>query len=69
MDNANKIPTSTTDNQLPIDTAQPPEALRRDFLKRFGGYAATTPLLAFTLFSSQSSKAAGSGVNNDGGGD
>jgi len=59
MDNANKTPT------LPIDTTQPPEALRRDFLKRFGGYAATAPLVTFTIFSSRTAKAVGS----DGGAD
>ena len=34
---------------------QSPELIRRDFLKKFGKYAATTPIVAFTLMSSQTS--------------
>lgn len=37
-----------------------PEQLRRDFLKKFGKYAATTPAVAFTLMSTYSSKAVAS---------
>ena len=53
---------------LPINTHQSPEAMRRDFLKRFGGYAATAPIVTFTVFSTLSSKAIASGGGDDEGG-
>ena len=53
---------------LPINTQQSPEAMRRDFLKRFGGYAATAPLVTFTIFSSRTAKAISSSGGEDGGG-
>jgi len=37
-----------------------PENIRRDFLKKFGKYAASVPAVAFTLMSPKSSKAASS---------
>lgn len=43
-----------------------PQDLRRDFLKRFGKYAASTPAVVFTLMSPSTSKAVGS-FNNEGG--
>lgn len=39
---------------------QSPEALRRDFLKRFGVYAATAPLVTYALMSPRTAKAVGS---------
>ena len=44
-----------------LSADQSPEALRRGFLKRFGRYAAVTPVVTFTLMSSMSSKAIASG--------
>lgn len=34
-----------------------PENIRRDFLKKFGKYAATVPVVTFTLMSPNSAKA------------
>lgn len=56
-----ELPTQPATVDSPINTAQSPEALRRDFLKRFGSYASTAPLVTFTVFSAFSSKAIASG--------
>ncbi|CAA6823720.1 MAG: Unknown protein [uncultured Thiotrichaceae bacterium] len=45
-----------------------PENIRRNFLKKFGKYAVSTPVVTFTLMSSFSSKAIASGGNDAGGG-
>lgn len=50
------------------ETQESPENIRRDFLKKFGKYAATTPVVTFTLMSSFSSKAIASGGDDGGGG-
>lgn len=55
------------DTGYTIDREQDPQQLRRDFLKRFGGYAVTVPLVTFTLMSSYSSKAVASGGSDEGG--
>lgn len=36
-----------------------PDELKRDFLRRFGKYAATTPAAVFVLMSTHSSRAVG----------
>lgn len=41
-----------------------PEKLRRDFIKKFGKYAISTPAITFTLMSSYSSKAIASGPDD-----
>lgn len=51
-----------------LDNSQSPERIRRDFLKRFGKYATTAPIVTFTLMSSSSSKAITSGGGDDSGG-
>ncbi len=38
-------------------SCESPEELRRGFLKKFGKYAVTTPLVTFTLMSAFTSKA------------
>lgn len=45
-----------------------PEEIRRHFLKRFGKYAVSAPVVTFTLMSAMSSKAIASGGNEEGGG-
>ena len=42
-----------------------PAALRRDFLKRFGRYAVSTPAVVFTLMSVTTSKAVASGTGGN----
>lgn len=56
--NTNTTPEAAEES---INLDQPPEAVRRDFLKRFGGLAAATPVASFTLMSTMSSKAIASG--------
>ncbi len=46
----------------PDDAAQNPDVIKRQFLKRFGGYAATAPAALFVLMSPRTSKA----LNSDG---
>lgn len=60
-DNDNTPSTNLETIEDSINLDQPPEAVRRDFLKRFGGLAAATPVVTFTLMSSYSSKAIASG--------
>lgn len=54
-------------NQVETKDEQP-ENIRRDFLKKFGKYAAGVPVVTFTLMSSYSSKAIASGGSDGGGG-
>ena len=53
----NENQTETT----PESNNESPEMVRRDFLKKFGKYAAATPVITYTLMSSKTSKANGSG--------
>ena len=48
--------------------AETPDALRRQFLLKFGKYAASAPAVTFTLMSAASSKAIASGATEGGGG-
>lgn len=47
-----------TDNKI---KEEKPENIRRNFLKKFGKYAATVPVITFTLMSPIASSAIGSG--------
>lgn len=67
MNQKNLNTSEQSEKQQPIDTAKSPEELRRDFLKRFGGYAASAPVVTFTVFSSLSSKAIASTGSDEGG--
>lgn len=49
-----------------IDPNQSPEELRRAFLKRFGKFAATAPVVTYTLISAKTSKAISSGTDEGG---
>lgn len=59
-------PTAAADPHKTVTTTddQSPEALRRRFLTRFGGYALTVPLVTFTLMSPRTSKAVGSNTDD-----
>lgn len=43
-----------------INENDTPDDIRRDFLKKFGKYAVSTPAVTFTLLSPKTSKAVGS---------
>ncbi len=47
----------------PASEARGPDELKRDFLRRFGGYAATAPAALFVLMSPRTSRA----IASDGG--
>lgn len=57
-----------TENNLKPKTDDKTEAtkIRRDFLKKFGKYAVSVPVVTFTLMSTYSSKAIASGGDEAG---
>lgn len=57
---------NTPDSQ--INENDTPDNIRREFIKKFGKYAVSTPAVTFTLLSTYSSKAVGSTGGSGGGG-
>ncbi len=48
---------SPESNHIDFAKDAEPDAIRREFLRRFGAYAATTPAAVFALISPRTSKA------------